>query len=38
MNKKHSKSTFKDEWSLNPEYKSWLKKNIIKYSEMQFLK
>ena len=26
MNKKHSKSTFKDEWLLNPKYKSWLKK------------
>ena len=24
MNKKHSKSTFKDEWLLNPNYKSWL--------------
>ena len=24
MNKKHSKSTFKDEWLLNPKYKSWL--------------
>ena len=26
MNKKHCKSTFKDEWLLNPKYKSWLKK------------
>ena len=24
MNKKHSKSTFKDEWLLNPKYKPWL--------------
>ena len=26
MKKKPSKSTFKDEWLLNPKYKSWLKK------------
>ena len=26
MNKKHSNSTFKDEWLLNPKYNSWLKK------------
>ena len=35
MNKKYSKSTFKDEWLLNPEYKSWLRKissNTVRYS------
>ena len=36
MNKKHSKSGFKDEWLLNPNYKSKLKRNI-KYSQIQFL-
>ena len=35
MNKKHSKSPFKDERLLNPKYKSWLKKissNTARYS------
>ena len=37
MNKMHSKSTFKDECLLNPEYKSWLKKISSNTGRCSFL-
>ena len=36
MNKKHSKSTFKDEWLLNLKYKSWLKKTSLNTGRCSF--
>ena len=36
MSKKHSKSTFKDEWLLNPKYKSWVKKISLNTARCSF--
>ena len=36
MSKKHSKSTFKDEWLLNPKYKSWVKKISLNIARCSF--
>ena len=36
MSKKHSKSTLKDEWLLNPKYKSWVKKISLNTATCSF--
>ena len=36
MNKKHSKSTFKDERLLNPKYKLWVKKISLNTARCSF--
>ena len=36
MSKKHSKSTFKDEWLLNPKYKSWVEKISLNTAKCSF--